>query len=500
MASWSNDLTRLSAQTRGILDRGGGLFIDGEVRQARSSLPVIDPSSNQAISSIAAASAADIDAAVGAARAALDNPAWRDIGPAGREAALHRLADAVAANADVLAELESVDVGMPHWMSRNLDIGGTVDTLRYMAGWPTKIAGQTFDVSVPIPGSEFFGYTRREPVGVIGAIIPWNVPLMLAVWKLAPALAAGCTVVMKPSEEACLSVLELARLAHQAGIPAGVFNVVTGTGREAGEALVAHPGIDKVTFTGSTATGRRIAAKAAETTKKLTLELGGKSPQILFADAELDEAVKGVADAIFLNSGQVCVAGSRLYVERRIHDAVVERLAAHADALPLGAPLAEGTILGPLASARQHARVRALLDTAIGAGAQVATRQDPVADVGNYLRPTILSSVTNAMEIAREEVFGPVLTVTPFDDLDEAATLANDTDYGLSACIWTSNLSTAHRLVRRLTTGKVAVNTPPLPYPALPEGGRKASGYGRDLGEDAVAGFLETKSLLIRLR
>ncbi|WOH53386.1 aldehyde dehydrogenase [Bradyrhizobium sp. sBnM-33] len=501
MASYTaigpHDLNQLSAAARSELEHGGRMLIDGEFVDAPSKLPVIDPSSGKAISEICDASPADVDAAVGAARRAFESGPWRNTPPAEREKLLWRLAESIEEHADLLSELESVDVGMPRWMSRNLDVAGTAGVVRYMAGWPTKIGGRTTDVTVPIPGSEFVGFTTKEPVGVIGAIIPWNVPLMLAVWKLAPALAAGCTIVLKPSEDACLSVLALARLVMQVGIPPGVVNVVTG-GASAGEALVSHPDIDKITFTGSTATGRRIAEVAARKSKKLTLELGGKSPQLLFADADFEAAIKGIGDAIFLNSGQVCVAGSRLYVERRRYEETVERLAQHAKSLAMGPALSDATVIGPLVSRRQQDRVLSAVKKAAEQGAVIATGSPEVESPGFHVRPTIVAGTRNSMDVVREEIFGPILSVAAFDDVDEAIALANDTEYGLSACIWTSNLSTAHRVARRIRSGKVAVNTEPLPYPALPEGGRKASGYGRDLGQESIESFLEVKSILIR--
>ena len=491
------DLNHLSAAARGQLECGGRMLIDGQFVDAHSKLPVIDPSSGKVISEICDASVSDVDDAVRAARRAFETGPWRNTAPAERENLLWRLAAAIEEHADVLSELESVDVGMPRWMSRNLDVAGTVAVVRYMAGWPTKIGGRTADVVVPIPGSEFFGFTTKEPVGVVGAIIPWNVPLMLAVWKLAPALAAGCTIVLKPSEEACLSVLALARLVTEIGFPPGVVNVVTG-GASVGEALVSHPDIDKITFTGSTATGRRIAEAAARNSTKLTLELGGKSPQLLFEDADFETAIKGIGDAIFLNSGQVCVAGSRLYVQRKRYEEAVERLAKHAQSLTIGPALSDTTVIGPLVNQRQQERVLAAVSKASAEGAIIATGSPELDAPGFYVRPTIIAGARNTMEVVRKEIFGPVLSVAPFDDVDQAIALANDTQYGLSACIWTSNLSVAHHAARRIRSGKVAINTEPLPYPALPEGGRKASGYGRDLGQEAIESFLEVKSILIR--
>jgi len=457
-----NNLGLLGAATRTALEHEPRVFIGGEWQTLSDSLPAIDPSSATPVARIAAAGAVQIDAAVRAARAAFETGPWPRMHGAEREALLRRLADLVERDRQTLAELEVVDVGMP------------------------------------IPDSAFFGYTQKEPLGVVGAIIPWNVPLMMSVWKLAPALAAGCTVVLKPSEEASLSVLYLAGLVREAGFPAGVVNVVTGSGPEAGAALAAHPGLDKITFTGSTRTGTQVALAAARNVTKATLELGGKSPQILFADADLDTAIPGIAASIFLNSGQVCVAGSRLYVDRRIYAEAVDRLARHADAMRLGAGLAPDTELGPLVNARQQQHVLQHLDAAQQAGAELLTAAPRIDAAGFYVRPSVVAVADQSAAIVREELFGPVITVTPFDGVDEAVQMANDTPYGLSACLWTRDLATMHSVVPRIRSGKVAVNTEPMPWPGLPEGGRRASGYGRDLGEESFESFLETKSVLVR--
>lgn len=493
-----NDLGLLAPATRAALDRPPRILVGGEWLTVPDSLPVQDPSSATQVAVIAAGGAGHIDAAVRAARTAFETGPWPRMHGAQREALLHRLADLVERDRQVLAELEVVDVGMPIWMARDLNAGGAIATLRYMAGLAGRATGRTVQVAVPIPDSAFFGYTQREALGVVGAIIPWNVPLMMSIWKLAPALAAGCTVVLKPSEEASLSVLHLAGLVQEAGFPPGVVNVVTGAGAIAGAALAAHPGLDKITFTGSTATGTQVALAAARNVTKATLELGGKSPQILFADADLDQALPGIAGSIFLNSGQVCVAGSRLYVDKRIHDETVDRLAKHADGMRLGAGLSPDTQLGPLVNARQQRHVLQHLDAAQRAGAELLTAPPRVDAPGYYVRPSVVAVADQGAAIVREELFGPVITVTPFDDVEHAIAMANDTPYGLSACLWTRDLRTMHSVVPRIRSGKVAVNTEPMPWPGLPEGGRKASGYGRDLGEESFESFLETKSVLVR--
>jgi phenylacetaldehyde dehydrogenase len=494
----TNDLSLLSSQTRALLDLPGSLWIAGEQLATSRSLPVIDPSSGGTVGSIADGDAAHVDAAVVAARAAFDQGPWPRLPGAEREARLRRLADLMERDARVLAELETVDVGMPIWMARDLNVGGSIAVVRYMAGLAGRTAGRTVPVHTPEPGASYFGYTQREPLGVIGAIIPWNVPLMLAVWKLAPALAAGCTIVLKPSEEASCSVLHLARLAAEAGVPAGVVNVVTGRGHTAGAALASHPGIDKITFTGSTATGKQIARAAAENVTQVALELGGKSPQLLFADADLDRAIAGIANSVFLNSGQVCVAGSRVYIERGIYDEAVNRLASHVKDLRVGSGLDAATQLGPLISERQQRRVLGMIDQAVSSGAEVLTGNYTVDAPGFYVRPVVAAVADQKAAIVREEVFGPVVAVAPFSDLEEAIALANDSDYGLAAMLWTSSIKTMHTVVPRLQSGRVAINSEPMPYPALPEGGRKASGYGRDLSEQSFESYLDTKSVLLR--
>ncbi|MEI9430201.1 aldehyde dehydrogenase family protein [Mesorhizobium sp. Cs1299R1N3] len=499
MGALQNDLTKLSSATRAFLDREGGLFIGNSYRPAagRGTIPVIDPSSGSQISTLAAGGEEDVAFAVAAAKEALHG-SWQATPAGERERLLWRWADILEANADYLAELDSVDVGMPLWMARHLNVQGAIGVVRYMAGWATKISGRTVDVNVPIPGSEYIGYTLREPVGIIGAIIPWNVPAMLAAWKISPALAAGCTVVIKPSEVASLSVLVMADLAREAGIPAGVINVLTGTGAGVGDALVSHPDVSKITFTGSTATGVHIAKRAAEGVKKVTLELGGKSPQLLFADADLDKAVPGIAGSIFLHSGQICVAGSRLYVQRTIFDETVTRLKEWADGLVIGPGLDAQTQVGPLASEAQQKKVEGYIESAKAEGGETVTESSPLDASGYYVRPTVVANAKQSMKAAREEIFGPVLTVIAFDEFDEVINYANDTDYGLSASVWTRDLATAHRAAARIKSGKVVVNSEPLPYPSLPEGGRKASGYGRDLGPESLEGYLETKSVIIR--
>jgi phenylacetaldehyde dehydrogenase len=494
------DFSRINRATRAFLERGPAHYIGGRFVPAvkGGTIAMLDPSSGKPISTIAAGTAEDIDAAVAAAKEALGAPAWGGLAPDGRERLINRLADLVEANADLIAELEILDNGMTTHFARNLNVGGSIGVLRYMAGWPSRITGRTIPVGLPIPGSKYFAATVREPVGVVGAVIPWNVPFMMAIWKIAPALAAGCTVVVKPAEDACLSVLKLAELVGEAGFPPGVVNIVTGYGSEAGDALVKHPDVAKISFTGSTVTGKRIGALASGALKKVTLELGGKSPTIVFADAELDRAAAGASDLIFLNSGQVCVAGSRLFVERKALDQVVDAVSKRANSLKMGPGIDPSTELGPLVSARQQQRVQSYIEGARSAGATLVAGGQSTDGGGFYVRPTVAVDVKPDMKVVQEEIFGPVLSVMPFDDLEEVIAMANNTVYGLAATVWTRDLKKTHELIPRLKAGYVAVNTDAVPHWALPQGGFKQSGVGKDLGAESVDGCLDTKTVLVR--
>jgi betaine-aldehyde dehydrogenase len=456
-----------------------------------ATFPVIDPSREVLLTDVSAGTNADIDRAVRAAHAALHG-AWKAVSGAQRGRLLNRLADLLERDFEKLARLESLDVGKPIVEPRHMDLPSAIATLRTFAGWTDKIEGRV------IPGPDHLGrrthsYTIREPVGVIGAILPWNAPLMIATWKLAPALAAGCTMVIKPAEEAPLSLLHLASLIEEAGFPAGVVNLVPGLGTVAGAGLVAHPLVDKISFTGSPEVGRIIAVAAAADFKRITLELGGKAPVVIFADADIDKAIMGVARGIFANSGQVCAAGSRILVERPVKDRIIEGLAAEARARRQGDPQDEKTTMGTLVSEAQMKRVLSYIDKGTHAGARLAAGGARLPRPGYFVQPTVFDNVTSEMAIAREEIFGPVASVLTFDSEAEAVAMANDTEYGLSANIWTRDLGRAHTLAAGVRAGTVWVNGGGTPDPRAGWGGRGLSGIGRELGRAAIDSHTEEK-------
>ena len=481
-----------------FLKRSPRLFIGGEWVEPTSSdtVDVIDPASGRQISSIANASKADVDRAVAAARKAFESGPWPDMLPAQRQALLWKLSDLIDANAAELAELESLDNGKTRMMASIIDVPGTREYFRYMAGWATKIEGSTFQSSIFAgPGPKFHTYTQREPVGVVAQIVPWNFPLAMAAWKLAPALATGCTCILKPAEQTSLTALRLGELIVEAGFPPGVVNILTGLGEQVGAALVAHPGVDKIAFTGSTEVGKIINKAASDTVKRVSLELGGKSPVIVFPDVNLEAVIGGAANAIFFNSGQVCCAGSRLYAHRKVFDQMVEGLSAAANAIRLGPGLDQQTEMGPLVSREQQERVLSYIESGRKLGAAIAAGGDAPAHEGYYVKPTVLVNVKPDMNVVREEIFGPVLVAQRFDDIDEVIRQANDTPYGLSASVWSNDVSTVHRVVPKIKAGTVWVNCHNFVDPSMPFGGYKQSGFGREHGHAAIELYTELKSV-----
>jgi aldehyde dehydrogenase (NAD+) len=456
-------------------------------------MPSVNPSTGETIAYVAVADEHDVDAAVAAARRAFDGP-WSKISPAERARIILHLADLIEENLDELAMLDCLDMGRP--ISTNpASPKGFADVLRYFAGWTTKISGSTLPNSRP---GNLMSMTLREPVGVVGAIIPWNGPVSSVMWKLAPALATGCTVVLKPAEDASLSTLRIAELIQQTDVPPGVVNIVTGNGA-VGAAMAEHPGIDKISFTGSTATGQSIVRAAAGTMKRLSLEMGGKSPDIIFADANLDKAVVGAGMGVFYNTGQVCCAGTRIFVERPIYDEFCARLSAFAESLVVGSSLDPATTIGPLVSQRQLDRVSHYLDEGQREGARLTTGGRRLPGNGFFVQPTVFADVQDSMCIAREEIFGPVASVFPFDDEAEVIARANDTEYGLGGGVWSRDIGRALRVTRALRTGTVWVNTYLHLDPGIPFVGYKSSGWGSDLGPAAIEAYTNSKSVWIDL-
>ena len=479
----------------------GKLLIGGEWVEAASGkrFATVNPATAETLTDIAEGGAADVDRAVAAARKAFEasgKGAWRSLSASERGRLLWKLADLIENNIEELAELETLDNGKPIFESRYVDMPMVADVFRYYAGWATKIQGETVNTF-----ESAFTYTLREPVGVVGAIVAWNFPLLLASWKLGPALACGCTVVLKPAEQTPLTALRFGELCQEAGLPAGVINIVTG-GPEAGAALVRHPGVDKVAFTGSTAVGKEIMRSAADTLKRITLELGGKSPNIVFADSDLDSAVKGAINGIFYGKGEVCCAGSRLFVESKVQDEFLGKLVERAKKLQPGDPLDPKTRLGAIVSQEQMNQILGYIEAGQKEGAQLLAGGKRAAvngDKGYFVEPTIFGGVKNEMKIAQEEIFGPVLATLGFDDIEQVAELANRNVYGLAAAIWTRDVKKAHALSRRLKAGTVWINTYGVMDAALPFGGFKQSGFGRELGAHAIEHYTELKTVWLSL-
>jgi phenylacetaldehyde dehydrogenase len=484
----TDNVSRFVAKTR-------QMFINGKWVDAASgkTFPTYDPATGDVLANVAEGDKEDINRAVAAARAAFDTGPWSKATPSKRAKLMWKLADLIEKHAEEFAQLESLDNGKPVNVARAADVPGTIEMFRYMAGWATKIEGNTIPLSAG--GAKFFAYTLREPVGVVGQIIPWNFPLMMAAWKLAPAMATGCTVVLKPAEQTPLTALLLGELIQEAGFPDGVVNIVPGYGETAGAALSAHPHVDKVAFTGSTEVGKLIVHAATGNLKKVSLELGGKSPNIVFQDADIEATIPGAAMAIFFNQGQTCCAGSRLYVEDKQFDKVVDGVSQLASKIRIGPGMESTTDMGPLVSEEQLNKVCGYLESGYAEGAKATVGGSRQGDKGYFVKPTVLVNTNEKMKVVREEIFGPVVTAIPFKDVDDLIAKANNTEYGLAAGVWTRDIGKAHRIASQLRAGTVWINCYNVFDPAMPFGGYKQSGWGREMGHEVLNLYTEVKSV-----
>ncbi len=492
-------LEQIDPKIRDFVTTKSKLLIDGEWVDAKSgeTFAVYNPATGEVMADCAGGDKTDIDLAVKAARRAFEGGPWARMTPGQRGKLIWRLADLIEEHLEEFAQIESIDNGKPLAVARVADVPLTVDLFRYMAGWATKIEGQTLSTSQL--SSDYFAYTLREPIGVVGQIIPWNFPLLMAAWKLGPALATGCTVVLKPAEQTPLSAIRLGELIGEAGFPAGVVNIVTGYGETAGAPLAAHWDVDKVAFTGSNEVGKLIVQAAAGNLKKVSLELGGKSPNIVFADADLDTAIPGAANAIFFNHGQCCCAGSRLYVQKKIFDEVVEGVTHHAKNIKVAEGFNPESQMGPLVSEEQLNRVLGFLESGKADGVKTVAGGNRIGDRGYFVEPTILTGARPGMRVVEEEIFGPVVCAIPFDEPAQVAAQMNQTTFGLAGAIWTKDVSKAHRMARAMKAGTVWINCYNVFDAALPFGGYKQSGWGREMGREAIELYTEIKSVCLKV-
>lgn len=487
----------LKPKVKEFLEGNKELYINGDFVPASSGkkFDVYNPATEDLLAQVSEAEAEDVDKAVKAARRAFEDGDWSRLSTAERSHLIYKLADLMEQNREELAQLEALDNGKPYAVALEDDIDGTIEHFRYYAGWATKVLGQTIPIS-----PDYLNYTIHEPVGVVGQIIPWNFPLSMASWKLGAALATGCTVVLKPAEQTPLSLLYAATLFTKAGFPNGVVNFVPGFGGTAGAAIVDHPDVDKLAFTGSTVVGKSIMRIAADTVKDITLELGGKSPNIILEDADIEKAIEGAFDGIMYNHGQNCSAGSRVFVHRKHYDRVVDELAKRANEVKLGNGLNPETDMGPLVSKKQFDRVYSYIEKGIAEGARLVAGGEKPFEKGYFITPTVFADVEDDMIIAKEEIFGPVVTVLPFDTTEEAIRRANDSQYGLAAAVWTENIKTGHQVAHRLKAGTVWINDYNLENPAAVFGGYKQSGIGREMGNYALGNYTEVKSIWVNLQ